>query len=708
MAKKAELRAVLKLDNIHFVRNIRRTLALVRDLARQFARSPVSTTFLAGIFTARQAIKTAAKGIELFGDIARRSFKYAAIAGGIATAAFIAVGASSIHAASDMEKYLSAFTVLLKSTELAKDRMKQLLFFANDSGLRLTAVAEASRSLETLTVGALSGVTGLKMIADIAKGTTKDFNQLAITIGRVYDSLRSGTSAGEELRRLQEIGAITGTQRRRIEALSSVEKGAQAWKELQGALSRYNGMVEQMSGNWESRMERFKDSIDEAKRQFGKPLMDTLKPTLSALTNTVFGLGDKFHELGVKFASGIDFAIKVLVGAFANPAQIIGPLEHGLAAVMKSTGNLMVSVFETALKTAFSAEFFNSLASSFFGLANIIAGHLMNAFKKPIAQLQAGAEVAFTFVDKQLARADFERATKRLDEAESGIDIMFSDRNARIDRDPEAKANFEKNKSDAIAEFNDAFREHSRLKAIYEGKPQDNFGEIVNRNLQNSDGNALIKQGEDMMKKGMGDVFSKIKENWQIKDVFGAGESVGRMMEGMRVLAKQGDAFIKEAERVNPLKAVMDSMKAVAHMATVESTLASWSPKSRLRSGGLFSSSMAKGFGGAESIFGSDGVRRWKPGTLLDDPAIRNTPLLKMRERKSLENQRVADLMARGATNVRQGISASPGGYNRVSRGDRKRMQEVQRERLREAAGVERSNQLLEAIQKRFDEFVKG
>lgn len=80
----------------------------------------------------------------------------------------------------------------------------------------------------------------------------------------------------------------------------------------------------------------------------------------------------------------------------------------------------------------------------------------------------------------------------------------------------------------------------------------------------------------------------------------------------------------------------------------------------------------------------------------LDDPAKRTTSLLGYRERRQMDMSRRAEVAAR--------LGGREQGDTRIRRGDRKRMQDIQKENIRAKTGVERTNQLLEKLESKFTE----
>lgn len=344
MASKAELKAVLTLNHSQFVRNIRNSIQLGKDLARQFARQPISTSFVAGALAARKAVKGIASGITALGSLAVPAFKAMTVGAGLVKLGILGIGAASVMAASQMEDFEASFEVLLKGADRAREHMRMLVEFANKTPFQLTEVAGASRNLEVMTQGALSGKKGLTLVGDVAAGAGVDFEDLATTVGRAYEALRSGTSPGEAIYRLQQIGAVTGDVRRQIEKMGKMNMGADAWKLLQRELERYSGMMEKKSKTWSGLMSTFKDSVRDAMRQFGAPIMEELKPTLEAAGNILFSMAADAKRIGAELAGGIKTGVDFLIGAFNNPSSLLAPFSAGMKAVMSEAGKDRKSV----------------------------------------------------------------------------------------------------------------------------------------------------------------------------------------------------------------------------------------------------------------------------------------------------------------------------------------------------------------------------
>lgn len=150
----------------------------------------------------------------------------------------------------DRQSITTAFEVLLGSAEKADQRISELIDFAGMTPYARDEIFKASRLLEVFTKGALSTGKGLTMVGDIASGTQQGFEDVALWIGRMYDAMSSNRKIGEMTSRLQEMGAIDGQQRDRLEALAEMPIDiAEKWKIAEKEFQRFDGMMGKMSNN---------------------------------------------------------------------------------------------------------------------------------------------------------------------------------------------------------------------------------------------------------------------------------------------------------------------------------------------------------------------------------------------------------------------------------------------------------------------------
>lgn len=198
-------------------------------------------------------------------------------------AGFSAVG-KSISAAAKTQSLQTSFVTLLGSADAARKRMSELSKFAASTPFDIPGVTRASKVLETLTKGALSTGSGLRMVGDAAAVSGQPMQDLAVHIGRLYDGLMNGRPVGEALMRLQELGLISSETRGRIEALQkSGEKGGSVWAVAASDLMRFSGEMQRQSGTWNGLMSNLSDAVGNVFRAFGAPVITALTPFMQRL-----------------------------------------------------------------------------------------------------------------------------------------------------------------------------------------------------------------------------------------------------------------------------------------------------------------------------------------------------------------------------------------------------------------------------------------
>lgn len=218
---------------------------------------------------------------------------------------------AAVGEAADRETMETAFIPLLGSAKAARERMGELAEFAAKTPFQLPEIAAASRTLETLTDGALATGQGLTLVGDVASGTNTPFEELAVTVGRLYSGLDSGRPVGEAMQRLQEIGAITPEVRAKLEALQAEgKKGSEVWQVAAEDLARFSGGMELQSQTWNGKLSTLSDAWAEVRAQFGQPIMDALKPLLDDGIGTIEAMAAKAKEIGETIAYAMRFMVE--------------------------------------------------------------------------------------------------------------------------------------------------------------------------------------------------------------------------------------------------------------------------------------------------------------------------------------------------------------------------------------------------------------
>src|SRR5699024_6318226 len=181
---------------------------------------------------------------------------------GIARAAFSTLGLLGVtggtvggimiplRAVADRQDVTTQFEVMLGGQDQATQRVEELTEFAGSTPFLRDDIFEASRVLQTFTGDALSTGDGLRLIGDVAAGTKRPINEVAMWFGRLYDGLQSGRPVGDATMALQEMGAISGETRNMIEELAeSGQDISDIWPQVTDEFSTYDNMMEKMSDN---------------------------------------------------------------------------------------------------------------------------------------------------------------------------------------------------------------------------------------------------------------------------------------------------------------------------------------------------------------------------------------------------------------------------------------------------------------------------
>lgn len=244
----------------------------------------------------------------------------------------IGITTAGLKMVAEEQDLVSSFEVLLGSRRAAEKRMKDLITFAGHTPFTRQEIWRSSRQLELLTRGALSTGKGLTMVGDIAAGTVQPFEEVALWVGRLYDGLESGRPIGEAARRLQEMGALSGEARARIEALADSGKDiSEIWPLVAKEFSRFDGLMEKQSKNLKNILLSTKTFFTEnVVKRWGQGIASALQPALSkfrdwrkANKDAVDSMGETIEgfgkAIGTKIVSSTEKAVKRMAKIISTP-----------------------------------------------------------------------------------------------------------------------------------------------------------------------------------------------------------------------------------------------------------------------------------------------------------------------------------------------------------------------------------------------------
>lgn len=246
---------------------------------------------------------------------------------GMVSAGMMVLGAAAIVVRTGLQKWSeienvqTTFTTLLGSMSAAKSRMKELQQFAAETPFELPEVAKASSTLENLTGGALSTGKGLRMVGDVAAAVNAPFEEVATTLGRLYQGMRDGSPVGMLTLRMTQLTGINLSQ-------------AKSWSEVTDALARYNGEMKRRSETLSGKKSNFGDAFGMMMAQIGRPLAPAVKGSLSLAASAMEGIGGALSRAWDRR----DIEAEVLKSIREGTALVDAakPSVQGLATVMES------------------------------------------------------------------------------------------------------------------------------------------------------------------------------------------------------------------------------------------------------------------------------------------------------------------------------------------------------------------------------------
>lgn len=254
-----------------------------------------------------------------------------------------------IQLEADYQDLTSQFEVLLGSRDAAQKRITQLTDFAGQTPFTRDQIYQASRVLEVYSpaISTPDAPGGLRMVGDIAAGTGAEYNEVALWVGRLYSALEGGRPVGEMTAALQEMGAIGGVARNKLETLAESGKSiGQIWPQVTAELSRFDGTMAKQSDNLNNLLLGVKSfATNNFLKKIGSGLSESLTPFLKKFRQW----RSENSELIAEWASGVE--------KFA--AAVSGKALSSLEA--------LASRFQTAFK---SEEF--QQADSLFGKGKVV------------------------------------------------------------------------------------------------------------------------------------------------------------------------------------------------------------------------------------------------------------------------------------------------------------------------------------------------
>lgn len=275
-------------------------------------------------------------------------------------AGFVAVGKavefikSSSEKAANIESLTMQFETLLGSADAAQKRMAEIAKFAETTPFEIAELSATSKLLQTMGGNLLATGEGLRMVGDAAAISGQPLEEIGLHIGRVFNAITSGTSAGESVGRLQELGLITGTVKREFEDLADAQKKgkapimaqAEALAKLKGILSATEGAMLRLADTTQGKLSNMQDNVSKLQVAFGKGFNEGLKDALDAANTFLPQLEKQFADSGEFLGMAISDAVAgdpkkfELIGNFIGELIIAGMKASVLAGLSELGENI--------------------------------------------------------------------------------------------------------------------------------------------------------------------------------------------------------------------------------------------------------------------------------------------------------------------------------------------------------------------------------
>ncbi|MGE1119734.1 transglycosylase SLT domain-containing protein [Bacillus altitudinis] len=236
----------------------------------------------------------------------------------------------------DRQNMTTAFETLLGSRGKADARLDELTAFAGQTPFTRDEIFESSRVLQVFTGNALSTTEGMKLVGDVAAGVQRPFSEVALWMGRLYDGIKSGRPIGDATAALQEMGAISGDARGKLEKLAKSGKDiSKTWPEVTKEFGKYNDMMIKMSDNLDNLFLGVKSFINNSiLMPWGKGLAAAFQPALEAFRTwrgeysfVLTDLSNKAEKAGKAFAKSFLNPTKSVFGFIGDQFKILFPGE---------------------------------------------------------------------------------------------------------------------------------------------------------------------------------------------------------------------------------------------------------------------------------------------------------------------------------------------------------------------------------------------
>lgn len=317
-------------DNINYLKNHKAQIPL---LALDKASSIIESTKNKAMSLASKTFRFTVGVIDKATAPLQKLWNYATSLKGIMTGVFAGAATQQFvmkpaQMAIDRQNVTTAFENLLGSKDAANQRVSDLTTFAGQTPFTRDDIFEASRVLQVFTGDALSTADGLKTVGDVASGTQQDFKEVAVWMGRLYSGMKSGQPIGEATARLQEMGAISGESRVKLEALAKSGRDiSETWPEATAEFAQFDGMMLKMSDGFQNLLLGAKSFVNNnVWQRIGAGIINGFTPALQKFRDWRSENKELIDEMANNIESGVTNIVSKVSGGVEKIFDITSKL----------------------------------------------------------------------------------------------------------------------------------------------------------------------------------------------------------------------------------------------------------------------------------------------------------------------------------------------------------------------------------------------
>lgn len=276
----------------------------------------------------------------------------------------------SLKLAMNMEQWEVSMATLLGDTELAKQKISELVEFAKRSPFSLPQVQEASKLLLATGTSAENLMNTMQLLGDVAAGSGADLNGLALAYAQVQ---AKGRLMGGEIIQfaergipiLETLGKMYGKSTAEILKLSeagqiSSASVTAAFQAMTAEGGRFNNAMASQSETLAGRLNNLMETWDQVLTNFGKPIAEFLKPELDAAAASMAQMEANAANWGAQIRQlmnhvkpviqSLPSVLNFLVNAGKRFAQGIHMMIYGVSKAIEGAQTLKLVLIESAQK----------------------------------------------------------------------------------------------------------------------------------------------------------------------------------------------------------------------------------------------------------------------------------------------------------------------------------------------------------------------